>query len=51
MESIVIMDALWIIQSSFSLFGTKLARNQQENIFDDFLILSIPFTKIAIKSV
>jgi len=25
------MDAFWIIKSSFSLFGTKLARNQQEN--------------------
>ena len=34
------MDAFWIIQNSFSLFGTKLARKQQENkpnIFYDFL--------------
>jgi hypothetical protein len=25
------MDALWIIKNIFSFFGTKLARNQQEN--------------------
>ena len=33
------MDAFWMIKSSFSLFGTQLARNQQKltNIFDDVL--------------
>ena len=25
----LLMDVFWIIKSSFSLFGTKLARNQQ----------------------
>jgi len=32
------MDALWIIQSSFSLFGAKLARNQQAN-YPTFLMI------------
>jgi hypothetical protein len=27
----ILMDAFWIIKRSFSLLGTKLARNQQEN--------------------
>ena len=49
-----IVDALWIMQSSFSLFGTKLTRNQQKkipNIFDDFSVLSVLFTENARKSV
>ena len=48
------MEAFWIIQSSFSLFGTKLARKQQENypiFFMIFLVLSILWTKNARKSV
>ena len=32
------MDAFWIIKSSFSLFVTKLARNQQEN-YPKFLMI------------
>ena len=38
------MGALWIIQSSFLLFGTKLVRHQQEklpNISGDLSVLSI----------
>ena len=47
------MEAFWIIQSSFSLFGTKLARKQQKNypiFFMIFLVLSILWTKNARKS-
>jgi hypothetical protein len=32
------MDALWISQRSFPLFGTKLARNQQES-YPTFLVI------------
>jgi hypothetical protein len=46
------MDAFWIIKSSFSLFGKKLAENQQEN-YPLFLMIfscfSILWTKNARK--
>ena len=40
----MLMDAFWIIESSFSLSGTKLTRTQKENypkFFVDFFVLSI----------
>ena len=43
------------IKNSFLLFGTKLAKNQQENyepkFFDNILVLSILGTKNARKSI
>ena len=35
-SAVLLIDTFWLIKSSFSLFGTKLARNQQK-ISQDFL--------------
>ena len=50
MTSVVANGWLWIIESSFSLFGTKSTRKSPK-YFDYFWVLTILWTKNVRKSV